>query len=364
MCAVTLVTIAAGGALLLKAKAQASDAPLVITSPADASTITSTTPTFTGTGPAGKQFYLVVDGTNKGAVTIDGSGNWTYAPGTLALGSHSIKGVLVDGIGQVAEYDGGYNAYGTINLNDGTRTVFGAGLAKPQYAAVDDTDHRLFFDDGSMTIKVYDTQTYAQTGTISEYPSTPYPVSQTAPMYYDSGRGKLYIFTPYEVLTVDPATLAITKRVSQAQTSVCSLAASPVSPAIYSSCGGQLYKYDRTAETMSAVAGITSVCRMHFNADGSVLYYQPCSDTNGVVRTLDPSTDTVGIVFSTQANDFVNDASGNLYTISASGVFKKFDPAGNLLSTINGAVLRDLSSAAVWSRAERSLDSTAACTCC
>ncbi|WGX99870.1 Ig-like domain-containing protein [Nocardioides sp. QY071] len=66
-------------------------AATVITAPADASTVTDATPAITGTAEPNSTISLVIDGGTPITVPVDGSGNWTYTPGTdLTDGSHTV----------------------------------------------------------------------------------------------------------------------------------------------------------------------------------------------------------------------------------------------------------------------------------
>ncbi|TQK70742.1 hypothetical protein FBY23_2523 [Nocardioides sp. SLBN-35] len=66
-------------------------AATVITTPADASTVTDATPAITGTAEPNSTISLVIDGGTPISVPVDGSGNWTYTPTTdLTEGSHTV----------------------------------------------------------------------------------------------------------------------------------------------------------------------------------------------------------------------------------------------------------------------------------
>jgi hypothetical protein len=63
--------------------------PPVLSTPADNSTTADTTPTFTGTAVPGARVDIFVDGDPIGTTTANGSGNFSFTPGTpLRSGSH------------------------------------------------------------------------------------------------------------------------------------------------------------------------------------------------------------------------------------------------------------------------------------
>ncbi|RKH40011.1 hypothetical protein D7Y23_35435 [Corallococcus sp. AB050B] len=73
--------------------------PPTITSPADNSSTTNTTPTITGTTPDGgnQTVNVYVDGTLIGSTTSNASGVFTIASPVLALGSHTVYAVTLSG---------------------------------------------------------------------------------------------------------------------------------------------------------------------------------------------------------------------------------------------------------------------------
>ncbi|WP_147468489.1 Ig-like domain-containing protein [Corallococcus interemptor] len=73
--------------------------PPTITSPADNSSTTNTTPTITGTTPDGgnQPVNVYVDGTLIGSTTSNASGVFTIASPVLALGSHTVYAVTLSG---------------------------------------------------------------------------------------------------------------------------------------------------------------------------------------------------------------------------------------------------------------------------
>jgi hypothetical protein len=63
--------------------------PPVLSTPADGSTSTDTTPTFTGTAVPGAKVDILVDGNLIGTSTADPDGNFSFTPGmSLAPGKH------------------------------------------------------------------------------------------------------------------------------------------------------------------------------------------------------------------------------------------------------------------------------------
>ncbi|MBI4898207.1 MAG: hypothetical protein HY827_07550, partial [Actinobacteria bacterium] len=81
----------------------AAPAAPVITSPADPHVTTDTTPTFTGTADA-STLVTIYDGTNAiGTTTVDGSGNWSYTPGSaMSDGAHVVTAKSSDGVGNAS----------------------------------------------------------------------------------------------------------------------------------------------------------------------------------------------------------------------------------------------------------------------
>ena len=66
--------------------------PPVLEDPADGSATNDTTPTFTGLTFPGAQVDIFVDGNPIGTTTANGSGNFTFTPGSpLALGNHQAS---------------------------------------------------------------------------------------------------------------------------------------------------------------------------------------------------------------------------------------------------------------------------------
>lgn len=71
--------------------------PPVITSPADGSTTTDTTPTITGTGQPGATVEVFVDGQDLGPATVDDNGNWSLpVTSPLAPGQHTVDATQTD----------------------------------------------------------------------------------------------------------------------------------------------------------------------------------------------------------------------------------------------------------------------------
>ncbi|WP_035561916.1 beta strand repeat-containing protein [Hymenobacter sp. IS2118] len=66
-------------------------APVVI-APANGSLVSTNTPTYTGTAPAGSTVTVIVDGTAIGTTTASASGGWSLPqPTALAQGSHTVR---------------------------------------------------------------------------------------------------------------------------------------------------------------------------------------------------------------------------------------------------------------------------------
>ncbi len=81
----------------------APNAPVVVL-PANGSTVTTTTPTFTGTAEANSKVHLYVDGVLVDSTTADGSGNFSKVSAVLAQGSHTIKATSTDAVGNTSGF--------------------------------------------------------------------------------------------------------------------------------------------------------------------------------------------------------------------------------------------------------------------
>ena len=76
---------------------------VTLVNPANGSTTSDTTPTFSGTGEAGATVSITVDGTQVGTTVIPPSGNWSFTPTTpLADGSHTVSVAAQDAQGNMA----------------------------------------------------------------------------------------------------------------------------------------------------------------------------------------------------------------------------------------------------------------------
>ncbi|WP_454801773.1 beta strand repeat-containing protein [Mucilaginibacter phyllosphaerae] len=97
---------------------QAPAAPVVVT-PANSSSTSSTTPTYTGTAELNSIVTVYVDNTSIGTTTTDGSGNWSKVQSSaLTYASHSVEATATDAAGNVS-----------ITSNSNTFTVFAANQA-------------------------------------------------------------------------------------------------------------------------------------------------------------------------------------------------------------------------------------------
>ena len=97
------VTSATSGTNTFTVDTTAPPAP-VLSTPANGSTTTDTTPTFTGTAERGATVRVVVDGTLIGTTTANGSGSFSYTPPTaLAQGEHRALVQAVDQAGNVSD---------------------------------------------------------------------------------------------------------------------------------------------------------------------------------------------------------------------------------------------------------------------
>ncbi|MBN1206591.1 MAG: adhesin, partial [Myxococcaceae bacterium] len=76
--------------------------PVVMT-PANGSTTSDNTPTYTGTAEAGSTVTVIVDGTVAGTTTANGAGAWSLTPATaLADGPHAVKATATDTVGNTS----------------------------------------------------------------------------------------------------------------------------------------------------------------------------------------------------------------------------------------------------------------------
>jgi hypothetical protein len=81
----------AAGAFSINYQQSITTAPIT-TAPANGSRVATTTPTYSGTGPATSTVTVYVDGTSVGTASVNGSGNWSLsAPTGLAQGSHTVN---------------------------------------------------------------------------------------------------------------------------------------------------------------------------------------------------------------------------------------------------------------------------------
>ena len=71
----------------------------VITSPANAATITTTTPTLTGTAEPNSSVAVFIDGAPAGTTAADASGQWSFISAALAVGVHSTHATATDAAG-------------------------------------------------------------------------------------------------------------------------------------------------------------------------------------------------------------------------------------------------------------------------
>ena len=70
----------------------------VVTTPANGSSTTNTTPALAGTSAPNATVNVILDGTTVATVTADGSGNWTYTPASpLSYGAHTLKATATNG---------------------------------------------------------------------------------------------------------------------------------------------------------------------------------------------------------------------------------------------------------------------------
>ncbi|HLL00560.1 MAG TPA: Ig-like domain-containing protein, partial [Myxococcaceae bacterium] len=77
-------------------------APVVLT-PANGSTTTNNTPTYTGTAEPGSTVTVFVDGTSIGTVTATPGGTWSLAqPAALAEGPHTVRATATDAAGNTS----------------------------------------------------------------------------------------------------------------------------------------------------------------------------------------------------------------------------------------------------------------------
>lgn len=77
--------------------------PPLVTSPVNGTTLSSGSPTFTGTAEANSSVAVEVDGVVVGTVTATAAGTWSLlSPSPLADGSHMVRARSTDGVGNVS----------------------------------------------------------------------------------------------------------------------------------------------------------------------------------------------------------------------------------------------------------------------
>lgn len=75
----------------------------VVTTPANGSTTSDTTPTVSGTAEPASTVTVTIDGSAAGATTANGSGNWSFTPGSaLADGAHNVRATAADSAGNTS----------------------------------------------------------------------------------------------------------------------------------------------------------------------------------------------------------------------------------------------------------------------
>jgi large repetitive protein len=75
----------------------------VVTAPANNSTSTNTTPTYSGTAEPGSTVSVIVDGMKVGETTADAMGNWSLvSPSALPVGSHTVSASAKDAAGNTS----------------------------------------------------------------------------------------------------------------------------------------------------------------------------------------------------------------------------------------------------------------------
>ncbi|WP_052420457.1 Ig-like domain-containing protein, partial [Hyalangium minutum] len=75
----------------------------VVSTPANGSTLSDNTPTYTGTAEPNSTVTVIVDGTPVGTIPADGSGAWSFTPTAgLTNGPHTVKARATDAVGNVS----------------------------------------------------------------------------------------------------------------------------------------------------------------------------------------------------------------------------------------------------------------------
>lgn len=75
----------------------------VVTSPANGSSTSNSTPTVGGTAESGSTVTVYLDAVAAGTATADGSGNWSFTPGAaLADGTHTVMATATDAAGNTS----------------------------------------------------------------------------------------------------------------------------------------------------------------------------------------------------------------------------------------------------------------------
>ncbi len=124
-------------------------APLApqVTSPADGSTVTDSTPLITGTAEPNSTVTVRIDGNVVGTAAADGSGNWSFTAAQLSEGSHSVSATAQDAAGNTSSTSSivNFNVDTTPPNGNVTQLVGGGAGKSPTF--------NISSDDGTATIK-------------------------------------------------------------------------------------------------------------------------------------------------------------------------------------------------------------------
>jgi MYXO-CTERM domain-containing protein len=97
----------------------------VVTTPANGSSTTDTTPAYSGTAEPGSTVTVFVDGASVGTTTADASGNWSLTqPTALAAGQHTVKATATDAAGNTSA-DSNTNTFTVAAVTPQTPVVTG-----------------------------------------------------------------------------------------------------------------------------------------------------------------------------------------------------------------------------------------------
>ncbi|SEK36959.1 Ig-like domain (group 3) [Stigmatella aurantiaca] len=274
-------------------------APVVIT-PANGSTTSDTTPTYSGTAEAGSTVTVIVDGIPAGTTTADAGGNWSFTPAAPLLdGSHTVRATATDSVGNTGPQS-----------NTNTFIVDTTAPAAPVVTTP---------ANGSTTQDT--TPTYSGT---AEANSTVTVIVDGSPVGTTTANASgAWSFTPTAPLLDGPHTVRATATDSVGNVSASSNTntfivdtTAPAAPVVITPANGSTTQdttptYSGTAEANSTVTVIvdgTAVGTTTANASGAWSFTPTAPLTDGSHTVSATATDSVGNVSaSSNTNTFIVD---------------------------------------------------------